>query len=117
MKRIAGLVTVTLLALGSLTACGGGGDDYCGALEDYDADESLRDLDPTSEEGGQEFLGILEDLQSKAPADLEDDYEIVVNSFQAFTEGNVEDVDPDFEGAFSRIGEHAQEECDVDMGT
>ncbi len=115
MKRIASLAAVTIMAVGSLSACGGGG--YCDKLEEYDEDEGLSKVDATTEDGQDKLIEVLEDLEASAPDDLKDDYEVVLDGFTALREGNTDDVDQaKFEEAFSNIGENSQDDCDVDMG-
>ncbi len=115
MKRIASLAAVTIMAVGSLSACSGSG--YCDKLKDYDEDQGLSEVDANTEDGQDKLLEVLEDLESNAPDDLQDDYQVVIDGFTALREGNVDDVDQaEFEGAFTNIGENAQDDCDVDMG-
>lgn len=115
MKRIASLTSVAILAVGTLTACGGG-DSYCDKLKAYDEDEGLADVDFQTEEGQQKLIDVMEDLESEAPSELKDDYKLVIDGFTSLSEGNPEDIDPKFQDAFTNIGKDAQENCDVDMG-
>jgi len=115
MKRMASLTAVAIMAVGTLTACSGG-DAYCDKLKDYDKDEDLAEVDFQSEDGQQQLIDVMEDLESDAPDELKDDYLIVIDGFTAIREGKPEDVDPKFQAAFTAIGEDAQENCDVDMG-
>ena len=115
MKRIASLAAVTIMAVGSLSACGGGG--YCDKLKDYDEDQGVRDLDANTEDGQDKLIEVFEDLEASAPDDLKDDYEVVIDGFTALREGNTADVDQaKFEEAITNIGENSQDDCDVDMG-
>ncbi len=115
MKRMASLAAVAIMAVGTLTACGGGGG-YCDKLKDYDEDADLAEVDFQTEDGQQELIDVLEDLESDAPDELKDDYQVVIDGFTAIRDGNPEDVDPKFQDAFTAIGEDAQANCDVDMG-
>jgi len=93
------------------------GDSYCEKLRGYDRDEDLKDLDFSSEAGQQKLIDVLEDLQSEAPSDLKDDYQIVVDGFRSITAGNVENIDEaKFTKAFTQIGQDAAKSCGVDMG-
>ena len=115
MKRMASLTAVAIMAVGTLTACGGG-DSYCDKLKDYDKDEDLAKVDIQTEDGQQEFIDVLEDLESDAPDELKDDYLVVIDGVTAIREGKPEDVDQaKLQDAFTAIGEDAQENCDVDM--
>lgn len=116
MKRMASLTAVAIMAVGTLTACSGG-DAYCDKLKDYDKDEDLAEVDFQSEEGQQQLIDVMEDLESDAPDELKDDYMIVIDGFTAIKEGKPEGVDQaKLQAAFTAIGEDAQENCDVDMG-
>ncbi len=116
MNRIASLAAVAIMGAGTLTACGGG-DSYCDKLKDYDQDEGLADLDFQTEEGQQKLIDVLEDLESDAPSDLKDDYQVVIDGFTAIRDGKPEDVDQTkFTDAFTKIGEDSQDNCDIDMG-
>lgn len=116
MKRIASLTAVAIMAVGTLTACSGG-DAYCDKLKDYDKDEDLAEVDFQSEEGQQQLIDVMEDLESDAPDELKDDYQLVIEGFEAIRKGRPEDlVETDFTNAFAAISAHAETTCGVDMG-
>lgn len=118
MKRLASMLAISVLSVGSLSACSGGSD-YCDKLKDYDADESLAEADFASEEGQQQLIDVFNDLKDSAPSDLEDDYETVASGLETQLSGDPADVDPqqlqELQAAFEAISKDAEENCDVDM--
>lgn len=116
MDRLASLLAVSVLCVGSLSACTGG-DDYCDKLEDYDQDASLADADFTTEEGQEKVIDVLADLKGSAPSDLEAEYDNVISGLEAFRDGKAADVDQEqLQADYEAISTNAQDECDVDMG-
>ncbi len=115
MKRMASLAAVAIMAAGTLTACSGGGG-YCDKLKDYDQDADIADIDFNTEDGQQKLIDVMEDLESEAPDELKDDYQVVIDGFTSLRDGKPEDIDPKFQDAFTQIGQDAEKNCDVDMG-
>jgi len=68
----AGVVLVAPL----MTGCGGG-DGYCDAVRDHQSEigSAIRNGDPT---GALQLRSALEDLQDAAPADVQDEYQLLV---------------------------------------
>ncbi len=93
------------------------GGDYCDKVRAYDSDASLATTDFTTPAGQQKLVDILMDLETAAPAELEDDYQLVIEGFEAIRKGRPEDlVETDFTNAFAAISAHAETTCGVDMG-
>lgn len=79
--RPAGLAAA-LLVLPLLVGCGGGGGDYCDTVKARQS--QLGSLaDTGSATGALQLLPILQELESKAPGDVQDDYQLVVTRIQA----------------------------------
>ncbi|MBA3232961.1 MAG: hypothetical protein H0T17_03285 [Propionibacteriales bacterium] len=115
MKRLASLVAILVLSVGSLTSCSG--DEYCGKLKDYDKDESLRNANATTTEGQRRIVAVLDDLKDSAPSELEDEYATVVSGLNSVMDGKPEDVDQrKLQDAYTAISKDAKDSCDVDMG-
>lgn len=115
MNRIASVAAVAIMAVSTLSACGGGGD-YCGKLQDYDKDKGLENVDFSTEEGQQKALDVFKDLESSAPDDLKDDYKVVIDGFTSFLDGDLKGVDQKKLGeAFTTISDDAKKNCEVDM--
>ena len=93
------------------------GGDYCDKVRAYDSDASLATTDFTTPAGQQKLVDILVDLETAAPPELKDDYQVVVDGFEAIREGRPEDlVQTDFTNAFAAISADAETTCGVDMG-
>ncbi len=82
MKFLTG-VAGAVLVLGSLTACGGGDDEYCSAIED--AQKQFEGL-----ENGEDFdqlgdaIDTLQGLGEDAPDDVADDWEVFNDALADF---------------------------------
>jgi len=93
------------------------GGDYCDKVRAYDSDASLATTDFSTPAGQQKLVDILVDLETAAPPELKDDYQVVVDGFEAIREGRPEDlVQTDFTNAFAAISADAETTCGVDMG-
>ncbi|MDQ3095905.1 MAG: hypothetical protein M3Q82_08130, partial [Actinomycetota bacterium] len=93
------------------------GGDYCDKVRAYDGDASLARTDFTTPAGQQKLVDILVDLGTAAPPELKDDYQLVIEGFEAIREGRPEDVvQTDFTNAFAAISADAETTCGVDMG-
>jgi cytoskeletal protein RodZ len=93
------------------------GGDYCDKVRAYDSDASLATTDFTTPAGQQKLVDILVDLETAAPPELKDDYQVVLDGFEAIREGRPEDlVQTDFTNAFAAISADAGKTCGVDMG-
>jgi len=93
------------------------GGDYCDKVRAYDSDASLATTDFTTPAGQQKLVDILVDLETAAPPELKDDYQVVLDGFEAIREGRPEDlVQTDFTNAFAAISADAETTCGVDMG-
>jgi len=79
--RSAAVLAVAVLAVPLLVACGGG-QSYCGAVKEHQAD-----LGSIAHSGDRtaliQALPIFEDLQGKAPDDVADDWQLLVTRIQA----------------------------------
>ena len=108
-KRIPALVGAAVLSLGTLTACGGGGDDFCDQAKD--AESQFKDLDPTE----SEQLDAFNELVDSAPDEIKTEMENLASAFE-----DIENVDPaDAEGLqqdSEKITEYLETECDIDTG-
>lgn len=94
MRGAAAVLALTLLPL--VGGCGGGDptEDYCAAVREHQVE--LTDIISA---GGQDALlralDIFEDLQSKAPSDIRDEWQQVVGRAHALDEAlRAADVDP-----------------------
>jgi cytoskeletal protein RodZ len=93
------------------------GGDYCDKVRAYDSDASLATTDFTTPAGQQKLVDILVDLETAAPPELKDDYQVVLDGFEAIREGRPQDlVQTDFTNAFAAISADAEKNCGVDMG-
>jgi hypothetical protein len=89
------LLVVAALVLPLLVACGGGGtDDYCAAVKDHQ--QALSDIVGSGDPDALiRALPVFEDLQSKAPGDITDEWQQVVGRIQALRDALDEaGVDP-----------------------
>jgi hypothetical protein len=79
-RAVAGLVALVLLPLAA--GCGDSTDDYCSAVEDHQTE-----LTEITTGGGQDSLiralDIFQDLQSKSPGDISDEWQQVVGRIEA----------------------------------
>ncbi len=78
--RSAGLAAVVLV-LPLLAGCGGG-QDYCGTVQARQSQLGTI-ANAGSPTGVLQALPILEELEAKAPGDVQDDYQLVVTRIQA----------------------------------
>jgi hypothetical protein len=90
------VLPVLLLGLlaGLMVGCGSKQDDYCGAVKDHQTE--LSDIVGSGEPDALlDALDIFEDLKSKAPGDITDEWQQVVSSIQGLQKA-LEDagVDP-----------------------
>lgn len=93
------------------------GDAYCQKLKGYDRDEGLKSLDFSTRAAQQKIVDILEDLESEAPSQLKDDYEVVIDGFVSIRDQKPQEIDQaEFTEAFRQIGKDAEKNCGVDMG-
>ena len=76
MRKVAALVAVVTLSVGTLTACSGG--DYCSELQNYaEATKNFKDL--KDEEAVEKLTGEAKKLSKSAPDDLKDDWKTVLD--------------------------------------
>ena len=74
------LTAALVLAAALLTGCGGG-DDYCDAVKDHQAD--LTDVTASGEPGALlQALPIFRDLEEQAPDDIRDDWEAFLDPLE-----------------------------------
>lgn len=120
--------TVSLLGAGalamSMAACGGDdSQEYCDLLED--SNNQFSELDPTDPEAQDEVQGVLNDVVDAAPDEVRDDWELFADTYEEMVNIDPSDQEAmealqerqgEFEEATARISEHAQEECDLDLG-
>jgi hypothetical protein len=79
MRRLAAVLALTLVPV---SACGGDEyDDYCGAVEEHQAEltEIRADGGPTALLGA---LDVFRDLRAEAPADIDDEWQQVVGRLE-----------------------------------
>lgn len=94
------------------------GDGYCQKLRGYDRDEGLKSLDFSTRAAQQKIVDVLEDLESEAPSQLKDDYEVVIDGFISIRDKKPQEIDQTkFTEAFTQIGKDAAKNCGVDMGS
>ncbi len=93
------------------------GGDYCDKVRAYDSDASLATTDFTTPAGQQKIVDILVDLESEAPSQLKDDYQVVIDGFVSIRDQKPQEIDQaKFTEAFTQIGKDAEKNCGVDMG-
>ncbi len=117
------------VAVGALLMAAGCGDDDGGgasseATEEFcegfnRINERFSDINPvTDPEALEEALDMLRDLEP--PEEIADDYETVLDGFEALSEIDLTDQDavnevqenlPDAEEAFNTVGDFVEEEC------
>jgi len=111
-KRIPALVGAAVLSLGTLTACGGGGDDFCDQAKD--AESQFEDLDPTE----SEQLDAFNELVDSAPDEIKSEMENLAGAFEDVD--NLQNMDPaqleDLEQDSNKITEYLETECDINTG-
>jgi hypothetical protein len=87
MRRLLAVTAVSMLALTSLTACGGGGDStdaYCSAIDDAKAKfNDLNNIDP-SQIG--EVATTFGDIAAKAPDSVKDQWASLDDAFTQLTD-------------------------------
>jgi hypothetical protein len=114
MRRIAPPTFLSLVLLLGAAGCGGGGgggaeEAYCEAAEDV-ADESLT---------GEEAADAIADLADEAPADLEEQFELLDDVADAIGDADVDAIadfdEDDVEDAVDDIDDFTEEECDVEL--
>lgn len=94
------------------------GDAYCQKLRGYDRDKDLKSLDFSTKAGQQKIVDVLEDLESEAPSQLKDDYQVVIDGFISIRNKKPQEIDKaKFTEAFTQIGKDAAKNCGVDMGS
>ncbi|TDU83504.1 hypothetical protein EV138_5968 [Kribbella voronezhensis] len=75
MRKVAALVAVVTLSVGTLTACSGG--DYCSELQNYA--EAVKGLDIKDKAAVDKMRGEAKKLSKSAPDDLKDDWKTVLD--------------------------------------
>jgi hypothetical protein len=74
------LLLAALLVAGSLSGCGGG-DDYCDAVQDHQAE--LTDVTASGTPGALlEALPVFRDLQERSPDDIRDDWQAFLDPLE-----------------------------------
>ena len=82
MRPLAGSVAVLALLVPVLAGCGGSSrEDYCAAVKDHQ-EELTRIVTSNAKNAMLQALPAFEDLQSKAPADITDEWQQVVRSIK-----------------------------------
>lgn len=119
-----GIATAAALAF-ALSACGGGSD-YCDALTA--AEDKYRDtgdLDPTDVEALSEAQDAIAEVAASAPDEVQDAWQDAADAFQMLVDvdGDLTAIDAEEIERFANLQqdmdtatEHAQEECDIDLG-
>jgi hypothetical protein len=118
-RRVVALAAAPVLLLG-LAACGDDDDDASGFCDDArSVDEQMTDLD--IESGNlADIAAAMDDIEP--PSEIADDWDAMVEGFQALSEADLEDPaafeDPaiqEADEASQRVGTYLQEECDIDV--
>ena len=110
MKRVSAALAAGILVSLGLTGCNGGdGSDYCNRVRDNAKNDTLNNLDPTSEKGLQTFLAEAKKLQADAPGEVKSDYDEIVQAFENPTKLDAESVSKSIE----KIQNYDEDHCDV----
>ncbi|MGH9193386.1 MAG: hypothetical protein ACRDZ0_13050 [Acidimicrobiales bacterium] len=123
-----GRIVAGVAVVGLLMAAGCGGDDDDGAsseeIEQFcdgfdEINDEFADINPVTDPAAlQEALEMLRDLEP--PEEIADDYEKVLDGFQALSEIDITDREevarvreqlPEAEEAFNAVGAFVEEEC------
>lgn len=110
--RTATMLGAAVAMVLSLSACGGSDSEYCDLLSDEDS--SFADADPSDPEAMEELDSRIQEVVDAAPDDIRGDWEI----FQEAINDPAAAAEQDPEAAMTameNIGQHAQDECDIDI--
>ncbi len=90
---------------------------YCLKVERFESDEALENADENTEEGQQQVLEAFEELESSAPDELKEDYALLIDAFEAFSEGEQPEAadQAKLQEALTNITEDAEKKCDVKL--
>ncbi|WP_147375188.1 hypothetical protein [Jiangella rhizosphaerae] len=117
--RSASLLGAAAALVLGLTACSSGGDsEYCDLLRSAEEDTSLADADPTDAEAMEEFSSRIQEIVDAAPDDVKGDWETFQSAMDAVSDPEAA-AEQDPEAALTateNISQHAQDECDIEMG-
>lgn len=115
MRRILLAVASATLAVSALAACGGGdssSDDYCDAVKSFG--KTLSNAEGESDY--DKMLESVKKVRDAASGDTKDDWDTMIDAFEAMKSGKVDDLDQD---ATTKAGEaiekQVKDECDVDL--
>ncbi|WP_298323609.1 hypothetical protein [Haloactinopolyspora sp.] len=132
VTKVASILGATALVM-SVTACGSDGGDYCDELKNTESELSDADTALTDPGALSDMTEKLESVADSAPDEVKEDWTAVTDAFTTLSELDVDFNDPeamsdpevmeqlegmaDVQTNFENIATHAEEECDVDMGT
>ena len=109
-KVSAAVAAGILVSLGGLTACSSGdGSDYCNRVRDNAKNDTLNNIDATSQKGLQTFLGEAKKLQADAPSEVKDDYDAIIQAFENPTKIDAAAVSK----SIDTIQKYDEDNCDV----
>ncbi|PZF83159.1 hypothetical protein [Jiangella anatolica] len=114
--RTASLLGAAAALVLGLSACGGGGDsEYCDLLSSAEEDSALADADPSDPEALEDANDRVQEIIDAAPDDVRGDWETFQTALsdpEAAQEGDPTEALT----ALENIQQHAQDECDLELG-